>query len=77
MSSASRGSVALVTCAAYPQLSDDDRLLLPALSALTLTRLAALPALPWVLLSGLRAGFVLLLCHCAPPLSSAGLPGRR
>ena len=30
---ASRGSVALVTCAAHPELSADDRLLLPALSA--------------------------------------------
>jgi glutathione synthase/RimK-type ligase-like ATP-grasp enzyme len=33
MSVAPRGSVALVTCAAYPELSDDDRLLLPALEA--------------------------------------------
>jgi glutathione synthase/RimK-type ligase-like ATP-grasp enzyme len=32
MSSGPRGTVALVTCAAYPQLSNDDRLLLPALS---------------------------------------------
>ncbi len=32
MSSATRGTVALVTCAAHPQLSNDDRLLLPALS---------------------------------------------
>lgn len=30
---APRGSVALVTCAAHPELSGDDRLLLPALSA--------------------------------------------
>lgn len=33
MSVAPRGSVALVTCAAYPELADDDRLLLPALEA--------------------------------------------
>jgi glutathione synthase/RimK-type ligase-like ATP-grasp enzyme len=33
MSVAPRGSVALVTCAAYPDLADDDRLLLPALAA--------------------------------------------
>jgi glutathione synthase/RimK-type ligase-like ATP-grasp enzyme len=33
MSVAPRGSVALVTCAAYPDLSPDDRLLLPALAA--------------------------------------------
>jgi glutathione synthase/RimK-type ligase-like ATP-grasp enzyme len=33
MSGRARGSVALVTCAAYPDLSDDDRLLLPALAA--------------------------------------------
>ncbi|HKU59652.1 MAG TPA: hypothetical protein VJQ44_00450 [Gemmatimonadales bacterium] len=33
MSAASRGTVALVTCAAHPELSSDDRLLLPALTA--------------------------------------------
>ena len=33
MSAASRGSVALVTCAAHPDLSEDDRLLVPALQA--------------------------------------------
>jgi glutathione synthase/RimK-type ligase-like ATP-grasp enzyme len=32
MNAAPRGSVALVTCAAHPQLSPDDRLLLPALA---------------------------------------------
>ena len=32
MSGARRGTVALVTCAAHPQLSPDDRLLLPALA---------------------------------------------
>ena len=32
MTGVGRGSIALVTCAAYAQLSDDDRLLLPALS---------------------------------------------
>src|SRR6185436_20368521 len=45
--------------------------LLAALSALTRAALAALPVLPWVLrvlLSGLGAGLLFLLCHCAPPL---------
>jgi glutathione synthase/RimK-type ligase-like ATP-grasp enzyme len=50
MSVAPRGSVALVTCAAYPELSQDDRLLVPALRGVGFEPLARRwdePAEPW------------------------------
>jgi glutathione synthase/RimK-type ligase-like ATP-grasp enzyme len=50
MSLAPRGTVALVTCAAHPDLSADDRLLLPALRAAGFEPLARRwdePAEPW------------------------------
>jgi glutathione synthase/RimK-type ligase-like ATP-grasp enzyme len=50
MTVAPRGSVALVTCAAHPDLSEDDRLLLPALRAVGFEPLARRwddPDEPW------------------------------
>ena len=50
MSGAPRGTVALVTCAAHPHLSADDRLLLPVLAEAGFAPVASLwddPAEPW------------------------------